>query len=842
MQDNRTVQVLAPGCWVAERFRIEGVLGSGGMGIVYKAQDRETGGGVALKILNQEGTEHQARFEREAMALLHLAHPRIVAHVAHGVARDGQPYLAMELLEGEDLGVHLARGPLEVDEAIRIGLAVAEALAFAHAQGIVHRDLKPQNIFLSSSGVKLLDFGLARPLNPETHLTRAGTLLGTPAYMAPEQIRGTTADARADLFSLGGVLYECLCGAPPFAGSTFEETLASVLCSEPAWLPARRQEIPAALAAIVAQCLQKDPAGRPADGTALLELLRALTMPQGASRREVSATRRLPCSAWLAWGFLADTDRWDRIVGSPRTTYTVEDFSGIPTRVGAATLFGTPARWIERGEWIEGQWGYGERCLLGGPFQVFGYRVDLREEAGGCEVQLTAYAEVTPLAPEGALGLAIDHFERKLRAYLDALDLFLRTAAPSPWPERLGPAAEAAENLLFREGVPPLLVGKATPPGATFAERSRSFLEAHPGEPSRRLVDFIRQAPDSQLRRLRYRELGSGWGMPPNVVLRALLRATRAGLLDLSWEAACPVCRVATHDPPALTSGRGSCALCKVEFSLNFSTNTDVTFRPSPGVRESSSQMFCGGSPTGRPHLFAQLVLPPGEQRRIERLPQEPLFLRTQACPTERVPARAGLLLGFQGADWRTAPAPEDALLLENRSEQPVLLTLERPALEEPCPAPILACPELSELLPACAPELHVGATTMVLLFLEIQGLDDLLDAQGDAAALDRLRQRSRRISEEVDQAGGAVIQESGEFLVASFTDRAIARRAFHRAALDEAPGPSALQLRGVLAEGPALVLCRGGKMELFGRTIQSSRRALAASSEALLEMHALMS
>jgi tetratricopeptide (TPR) repeat protein len=259
---------------VAGRFAIESLAASGGMGRIFRALDRETGTPVAVKVLLPSGEQEIARFAREAEMLDTLRHPRVVRALAHGATESGEPYLVLEWLDGEDLGQRLARGPLGVGESVALATHVAEALAAAHAQGIIHRDIKPSNLFLVSGAidrVKVLDFGVARLAARSTRLTRTGTVVGTIGYMAPEQARGGGhADARADVFALGAVLFECLTGAPPFEGDDLAPLLAKILFEEAPRASARRPEIPAALDALIAAMLAKDPAARPSDGAALL--------------------------------------------------------------------------------------------------------------------------------------------------------------------------------------------------------------------------------------------------------------------------------------------------------------------------------------------------------------------------------------------------------------------------------------------------------------------------------------------------------------------------------------------------------------------------------------------
>ncbi len=276
------------GSLFANRFEIQLTAGSGGMGTVYRATDRYSGDTVALKLLHAgEGHGEAERFAREAQLLSELRHPGIVAHVAHGQTPDGQRFLAMEWLEGQDLGQRLARGPLSVRDCLRLIEQVADALSIAHQCGIIHRDLKPSNLFLIGGDigrVKILDFGIARRIASSQAMTRTGMVIGTPEYMAPEQARGSRdLTPAADLFSLGCVLYECLTGQPPFVADHVAAVLVRILFEEPQAIEERRPGIPASLAAVVDRLLLKDPAQRIADAAGLrAEILNLGELPEPA--------------------------------------------------------------------------------------------------------------------------------------------------------------------------------------------------------------------------------------------------------------------------------------------------------------------------------------------------------------------------------------------------------------------------------------------------------------------------------------------------------------------------------------------------------------------------------
>ena len=263
-------------------YAVTAKIGEGGMGEVYRARDTKLDRDVALKVLPQAFTDDPdrlARFEREAKVLASLNHPNI-GHIYGLEEAEGQKALVLELVEGPTLADRIKQGPIPVDEALPIAKQIAEALEAAHEQGVIHRDLKPANVKVRPDGmVKVLDFGLAKAFEPDAGsvsgsmsptisltaaATQMGMVIGTAAYMAPEQAKGKVVDKRADMWAFGAVLYEMLTGQKPFIGEDVSDTLATVLKTDPEWnaLPA---DIPPRLRQLLHSCLQKNPKQRVAD-------------------------------------------------------------------------------------------------------------------------------------------------------------------------------------------------------------------------------------------------------------------------------------------------------------------------------------------------------------------------------------------------------------------------------------------------------------------------------------------------------------------------------------------------------------------------------------------------
>lgn len=346
-------------------YHVKALLGAGGMGQVYCARDTELNRDVALKLLPDafaSDPDRLARMTREAQTLASLNHPHIAA--IYGIAKsDGIRALVMELVEGEDLAQRLARGPIPLAEALPMAMQIAEALEAAHERGIIHRDLKPANIKIRADGaVKVLDFGLAKSnersssgvamavedspeiRRPAADLTATHMLLGTPAYMSPEQSKGRAADRRSDVWAFGVVLYEMLTGQHPFKGDGVSETLASVLTRQPDWtvLPAAT---PPLIRRLLRRCLEKDRTRRLADiADARLDIVDALSGPDIDSLMTPSISRTGGRLAWasslLLVGLVVAAMMWTTRPAPipPETTRTILSVAATGDTSGANPL------------------------------------------------------------------------------------------------------------------------------------------------------------------------------------------------------------------------------------------------------------------------------------------------------------------------------------------------------------------------------------------------------------------------------------------------------------------------------------------------------------------------
>jgi hypothetical protein len=304
---------LSPGTRLAA-FEIVALVGSGGMGEVYRARDTRLDRIVAIKVLNEAelgdaSPRRIERFRQEARAIARITHPNICT--LYDVAQEGSTtFLVMEFVEGTTLARRLEDGPLPLATALKIAVQIADALDHAHRQGVVHRDLKPSNIMLARDRVKLLDFGLAKLKEPDeraavvaataTQLTEAHTIVGTAPYMSPEQIEGRDVDARTDIFAFGIVLYEMIAGRRPFAGDSRISVLSAIVGGEPLSLAALQPGTPPAVERLVARCLAKDPDDRWQTARDLAAELRWIAEAGPATTAASSRTSRR-AREWAGW-------------------------------------------------------------------------------------------------------------------------------------------------------------------------------------------------------------------------------------------------------------------------------------------------------------------------------------------------------------------------------------------------------------------------------------------------------------------------------------------------------------------------------------------------------------
>ena len=307
---------------VIGHYRVLEKIGSGAMGEVFRARDERLGRDVALKLIrpaSSDNPDHLRRFELEARAAAALNHPNIVAVYDVGFS-DGTPYIVCELLEGQTLRKRLSEGALPVRVALDYALQIVQGLIAAHDRRIVHRDLKPENLFVTTDGrVKILDFGVAklqsapedsaRSVEELTTVTRSGAVIGTVAYMSPEQLRSKPVDHRSDIFSVGAILYEMLAGRRAFRGETEVDTMTAVLLENPPEIDLEQARVPESILQIVRHCLEKEPENRFQSSRDLAFALETLSSSSGGRKTLLKRSpRQASVVPWALAGVASGSD------------------------------------------------------------------------------------------------------------------------------------------------------------------------------------------------------------------------------------------------------------------------------------------------------------------------------------------------------------------------------------------------------------------------------------------------------------------------------------------------------------------------------------------------------
>lgn len=413
-----------------DRYEVVRRIGAGGMGVVYQGRELDSGRAVAIKMIEDSAGIERARFAREVTLLRGVSAPGVCAYLDHGTSPAGQAYLVMEWIDGEDLAARLRREPLDVTAALRIGLGIAQAMAGVHAAGIVHRDLKPSNVMLVGGrvdDVRVIDFGIARGAPSGSRLTATGAVVGTPHYMAPEQLRGE-AEVRTDLYGLGATLFEAVAGRPVFVGAHPGAVMLAVLAEPPPSLSVLRPEVSGAVDALIGRLLAKSPDDRPADmasvATEIAQLISTHRAAAVLSRAERLPPRAAEAPATGAAGPPIDADH---VIGR---AHPLAQIAGLLADVAEEEMAAMIA--------VSGEPGIGKSAVLAAAVSASpGWRClqarasrDQRGTPFGVLRALVsgqADADTAPFARALELGAATDpvlHGDRVLLAWLDRLELW----------------------------------------------------------------------------------------------------------------------------------------------------------------------------------------------------------------------------------------------------------------------------------------------------------------------------------------------------------------------------------------------------------------------------------
>jgi len=814
------------------RFRIEALLGVGAMGRVYRGVDLDSGEPVAVKLLARDGpvtNRAMHRFKKEARLLAEIQSPGVARFLADGV-QGTTLYLVTEFVDGEPLGQRLrARGPLPEREAVDVAVEVLRALADVHDHGIVHRDLKPDNMMLLSPPgaaprVKLIDFGIARHLDEQGSLamTRQGAVMGTPLYMAPEQVRGGALDQRADLYAIGSILFELLAGRAPFAGLGAAAVLACQLEQQPALVSAVAVGTSDEVTRVVARALQKNPEARYPDARAMLAELLPLssdgrrqpptTTPPATTQRWTSSWA-LRSSPEALWPYVSDTERVNQAIGlvSVEGGY-VPDAGGVLLQ-GRSTQLGVALSWNEHPyEWVQGRRLSVHREYSAGPLVSLRSVVELHPGEGGRGTLLMHTLEAEP---RGLVGRALASVEIGMRARRALDRVYTRIDA------LLSGLAPAGDGDAFAK-TPPL---SASQEAHLIAIEHALVKDGIAAPVVERLGRWLRAAPAQELARIRPLALATQLALPADAVVDACLRAAHRGALVLAWDLLCPLCRVPADLATTLKAlqEHGRCEACNLAFNLDLSTSVELVFRTHPALREVDAGTYCLSSPAHTHHVFAQvrvpagavipleLALPAGRYRlTARRAPWSHEFsVRDDAAPTSW---RASLRAGPPRGTGHLLPSGGQRFVLDNDTDREQLVRVERttPRDDALFASSALARPLFRRLFPGevLAPGTLVRAGDVTVLLADLR-----------TAATTPLPARHaalRALDDAVTQAGGAVVRLHGSAgVLATFAtphDAVLAARALPAAvaASGVQDGGGERAPAGVVAGDVAVAVNRG--------------------------------
>jgi eukaryotic-like serine/threonine-protein kinase len=791
------------------RFRIISELGRGGMGTVYRAVDQLDNQVVALKTLTPAlaaKPSARRRFLKESRILGEVNNP-YVTRLIDANEDNGIAFIALEFVDGESVGEYLKRvGKLDEKEALEIACDTARGLLDAHQRGIIHRDIKPDNILLIKKvdseetlaesrvhdGVaKLTDFGLARQVEQTESLemTQAGSVLGTPFYMAPEQWDGGNADARSDVYSLGATLYHLLAGEPPFQAKDVR-ALMNMHVNEPVPdLHAFNETVGDGVLSAIKRSMAKEPSERYQDAFEFLGDLERILRGEPTS---IVSHPHLPDQAvedqfmtwkfeWeldsppkVLWPHISNTDRVNRAMGLPPATFRTEDdpVHGV-RRFAEAKIGPIKLAWEEHPfEWIEGRRFGVLREFSQGPFEWFISTTELTSHGSG-----TLLTHSFKIQPRGMLGRISAKIQmgKPTRGKLEQVYRRIDRVSSSTIGQSVQDLFQDAKKVKTAQRL-------------RLDQRANTLLAAGAdGAVVDVLVQFLLDSPDPEVARIRPIEFARRFQLDEKAVLSTCLLGVRESVLTLLWDILCPICRVASDIQETLEvlEKHSFCPACNLDFDVDFSESIELIFRVHPEIRKVETGTYCIGGPANFPHIVAQTRIRPNE--RVQwGLAMEPgvYRLRSPHLPY-LVEFRVAENLGVGrwditlGSDRPQPPesirAGEQVLQLFNRADTEILLRLERTVSRDDSvtatQASSLAL--FRDLFPnqIMAQGQMANVAKVTLMALSVPSLDLLYQSHGDSATFAVVHNCLRIADEAVRQKGGAVIKMIGDGFLATFDD-----------------------------------------------------------------------
>lgn len=869
------------------RFRVDGLIGRGGMGAVYRGTDTSSGVPVALKVLRAQGTnapQAVRRFNKEARILASIRNDHVTQLLEVGV-ENGIHYIAMEFVNGIDLKQWLTdRLPMDERSALRITKDIARALVEAHRRNIIHRDIKPANVLLASRVpssanvsisdmslddliIKLTDFGIAREIEQtqSMEVTRAGGFLGTPHYMSPEQCKGGQhMTASTDVYSLGITLYELLCGAVPFDDADFMK-LAALHCFEPVTdIRRRNQRVSEATSQLVLRMLSKNSGDRPADAAQLvIEIERILDgrasdfqshpkLPDFDTAKLWQRTFewQLKSSPEALWPHVSNTERLNRAVGLPQVDYRLVNDANLGVRrFGSFRLGGVKIEWEEHPfEWIEGTRMGVLREFATGPFKWFMNVVELKRRADGG----THLVHTVKIEPRNALGRVVSTIEagwkggrgldRVYRRIDESLQSLSASGAPSDVFET-PPSLQKNKLARVESRLDDMIAKGADLDGA------------------HKLVDHLRSAPIQELTSIKPLRLADQLQVDPDKMVDVCLVAAASGLLVLQWDILCPTCRVAAKSDSLLANIKQhtECEACNVQFQSNIASAIELTFCVHPEIRETLSGKYCIGGPWHAPHVVTQIRVAAKERmslpirlqsgdylmRVVGRADSQLLCVRSVAADSSidfHVPHRPLM------SETATVRQGMVELVLINDLDHARTFRLERTIElgQVVTAATASTLQRFRTMFPEqeFTPEAPIVTDDLSLLVLQLHGLDKLYHDLGDEQAYETCQEVLTNAQRIIASAGGALVKTSSEGQLSSFHECAAACRAalellsqFH---VRYASHPFALGL--AVHRGRTLIAQQNGRIDYFGTTIRCASKLATQAHGCLLLSDAVAS
>lgn len=802
------------------RFLLGAELGAGAMGVVYRGVDEDSGAVVAIKILERSGPPSPKvlkRFRKEARLLAELQNPGIARFLAAG-EENGQLYLVTELVEGQNLSQVLkARGPFAERDAVAIITDLLRALVDVHDNGIVHRDIKPENmIFLDAASsvagsaadvrpgaarIKLIDFGIARHHDETASLamTREGAVLGTPLYMAPEQVRGGVVDARTDIYAVGISLFELLIGRTPYSGKGVAVVLALQLEDVPPRAAELRPDVSDAVSRIVARALEKDPALRFQDARAMLQALEPLQdeppehleqhpkVPDDAGAPRVwTFTWDLAATPAQLWPYVSNTERLNRAIGLGAVEESVVVKDEEVTSYGRGKQAGLALAWKENPfEWVfERRLGV-VREYSEGPLRWYRSTVDLKPVTlpGGAVV--TRLVHEIAVEPRGMLGRAAASVEVGVR---------VRRALDRTY--------HRIDDLVAGRGGDKDVKDAFEDPPRLPADKEARFIwlekqavaAGADAQTMARLGEWFRVAPEQEAGRLRPLALAQRFDLDVGATINACYYAASVGLLVPLWDLLCPTCRVPASIEETLKAlhEHTRCEVCNISFALDLASSIELVFKLHPSLREADTATYCISSPAHTPHVMAQVRVTAGTTMVLDvDLPEGAYQLSGRGLPWTaafRVRADAPklswqvpLLKGPGDEVSRAFAVGRQEFTLENNSGRDQLVRLERttPRGDVLTAARALSSPVFKRLFPGevLSPGSLVRVASVTLMIVDVRGrlADGVLSSE--EGAFESLYGLYRAVDRQVIDCGGTVVKLQGEGVLAVFDEPATAVR-----------------------------------------------------------------